>query len=809
MALIRSLNTAVSGIQAQQFRIEVIGNNIANVDTTAFKSGRVDFATMMSQLLSPGVAPQGSLGGIDPTQIGHGVVVGNTVADHGQGPIEATGVQSDLALQGDGFFIVNDEGGGRLFTRDGSFTINPSGYLHDPATGYIVQGWVADENFEVSPGGPLQNIEIPIGTEMVARATSIASIAGNLDASGRIGDQGTRQFSDRLYDNRFTNNDLISAENPLGLARATADTPLANLVRSLGDFVRYDASSPGVPGTAALVFPELANQPSGVAIDLSALKGERTLPGGSFVVGDPPPTGGTTLGDFIGFLQRNLGINSGTWNGAQQTQHTVSFARTDPQTGEEVNGTLSLGVAGGPDDSATLTSLTDHQANFRSVRTGDIVRFTSGAAAGQFAEVVGISSSIPGGPLDTLTFRSDGFNSLEVVPAIGDTYTVHAPAGVRIGSDIGLLAIDGGSPTVTVGVPTTNGGIRSFTVTDSAVADFSFDHGLAVDQRIEYLSGGTTVTGWISDISGGTLTISYDAALSQDPDVGTTFTAFDAADGSIEIAGNIGTDNDLSSIELVSAGRRISLFDQPPVVRATGESVVLNSTVFDSLGNPRQVQLTFVYEASAANGPNVWRYFAESPDDADLDRIVGSGTVLFRSDGQFLTTGEPNETITIDLTTTPEQAGGVETPFTYDLDLSWLTQFASTRSEIHLRSQDGFEAGTLNDYAIGTDGLITGIFSNGETRSLGQIATARFANPNGLTEEPNNFYSVAPNSGAPQIGVAGTFGRGSVGQGFLEESNVDLAQQFTDLVIAQRAFQANARTVSVADEMLQELVNLI
>ena len=92
---------------------------------------------------------------------------------------------------------------------------------------------------------------------------------------------------------------------------------------------------------------------------------------------------------------------------------------------------------------------------------------------------------------------------------------------------------------------------------------------------------------------------------------------------------------------------------------------------------------------------------------------------------------------------------------------------------------------------------------------LGQVAVARFANPNGLTEVGQNFYAAAPNSGDPQIGVAGTFGRGVMSSGFLEESNVDLAQQFTDLIIGQRAFQANARTISVSDEMLQELVNLI
>ena len=137
-----------------------------------------------------------------------------------------------------------------------------------------------------------------------------------------------------------------------------------------------------------------------------------------------------------------------------------------------------------------------------------------------------------------------------------------------------------------------------------------------------------------------------------------------------------------------------------------------------------------------------------------------------------------------------------------------MTQFAVIGSEVDA-TQDGFGGGTLDAFSVGVNGQINGTFSSGESRVIGQVALARFANPNGLTEEGSNFYQAAPNSGEPQIGAAQTFGRGSIRSGFLEESNVDLAQQFTDLVIGQRAFQANARTVSVSDEMLQELVNLI
>lgn len=813
MALIKSLNTAVSGLKAQQFRIEVVGNNIANVDTTAFKGSRADFATQLSQSITYGTAPQGFLGGVDPIQVGLGTQVANTVTDFNQGPTEATGVSSDMAIQGDGFFILRDERGGQVFTRDGSFSINPSNQLHDAATGFIVQGYMADEEFQVTPGGPLQNLEIPVGTQTIAKATTEAQFIGNLnsDGDGGVGGSGSLHFSERMYDNRFTNNDLISSENPLGLERATDTTPLHNLVRSLGDFTAFTADDTGSPATATEVFPELQNQLTGVGITLTGLKGDRELPDMTFVVGDPPPTGGTTLGDFVDFMGRAFGVNDGNWDGIEQTEHTYSYERTNPFTGEAVNGTLSEGQLGGADDQFSLGQVTDHQADYRSVKPGDFIRFTSGAAAGQIAEITAISASTPGETLDTLTLRTDGFNSLSINPAMGDTYVVHANAQVALARDTTLLSLDSTDASVNVGVPSTTGGIRSFTVQDTTVTSLSLEEGVAPSQEVQYLSGGVMVTGIVADVTGDTVTIAYDSALSQDPDAGTAFDVVKLADGTIEVASNAGTMNGFDDIELHSEGERIGLFDRNSLAEASGESATLTTTVFDSLGTPRQVELTFVFESSSANGPNIWRYFAESQDDSDLDRVVGSGTVLFNGAGQYVTTGHSVEQVVVDLDATPEQGGGVETPFMYSLDFSRMTQFATpfNQSEIQMQEQDGFEAGVLRDFTVGNDGIITGVFTNGLTRDLGQVVLSRFANPNGLDAEGGNFFRRGVNSGIPQIGVPGTFGRGSVQSGVLEESNVDLALQFTDLVIGQRAYQANARTITVSDELLQELVNLI
>lgn len=136
-----------------------------------------------------------------------------------------------------------------------------------------------------------------------------------------------------------------------------------------------------------------------------------------------------------------------------------------------------------------------------------------------------------------------------------------------------------------------------------------------------------------------------------------------------------------------------------------------------------------------------------------------------------------------------------------------LMQFAGENSLAAL-SQDGAAIGALRSFSISTDGVVTGVFSNGKSRTLGQIALATFNNPSGLEKAGDSTYRVSSDSGLPQIGTPGSGGRGAVASGKLEMSNVDLAQEFTQLIVAQRGFQANARVITASDEMLQDLVNL-
>ena len=139
--------------------------------------------------------------------------------------------------------------------------------------------------------------------------------------------------------------------------------------------------------------------------------------------------------------------------------------------------------------------------------------------------------------------------------------------------------------------------------------------------------------------------------------------------------------------------------------------------------------------------------------------------------------------------------------------LTGLTQFAGTG--VMQSMADGFGAGNLLDFSIGQDGVITGIFSNDTTQDLARISLAQFSNPEGLSRVANNTYRTSGNSGLAQETFAGQGNAVSLVSGALENSNVDLAKEFTDLIVAQRAFQANSRVITTADQVMQELVNLV
>ena len=181
--MMRSLYAGVSGLQNHQTRMDVLGNNIANVNTTGFKKGRVNFQDMISQTMQGAARPTERIGGVNPTQIGLGMQIAAIDTIFTQGSLQTTGVKTDLAIQGEGFFILR-EGDVRHYTRAGAFGLDADGSLVNPANGMRVQGWPAVTeggetfiNTSASPG----DLAIPIGQKDEARATSVVFAASNLD----------------------------------------------------------------------------------------------------------------------------------------------------------------------------------------------------------------------------------------------------------------------------------------------------------------------------------------------------------------------------------------------------------------------------------------------------------------------------------------------------------------------------------------------------------------------------------------------------------------------------------------------------
>ena len=239
-----------------------------------------------------------------------------------------------------------------------------------------------------------------------------------------------------------------------------------------------------------------------------------------------------------------------------------------------------------------------------------------------------------------------------------------------------------------------------------------------------------------------------------------------------------------------------------PADAADGAVVTSSINVFDAQGSKFPVSLTFT-----KTGADSWDVQATTPDALDPDNpyTIYSGSMTFDP-----ATGRPDSGTDI----TMSFPGGVGQwngqDVTVDIgvgEAAGLQQFSGANS-VSFESQDGSTVGFLRSFSISPAGILTGVFSNGQTRAVGQIAVANFNNPQGLEKVGDSMYRVSVNSGLPQVGTAGEGGRGSLAGGMLEMSNVDLAQEFTNLIVAQRGFQANSRIITASDELLQDLVNL-
>lgn len=227
-----------------------------------------------------------------------------------------------------------------------------------------------------------------------------------------------------------------------------------------------------------------------------------------------------------------------------------------------------------------------------------------------------------------------------------------------------------------------------------------------------------------------------------------------------------------------------------------GESVVRIATVYDVNGDTHRVLITFT-----KTGLNNWSWTARLETD-DPSESRGDGTIEFNDNGT-ISAGHTG-TVTIPAGALPLVES---TDLVFTLDFNGVRQFADETSVAVLR-QDGLPKGELDGISIDRSGTLIGSYSNGLIKELGRIALARFENPPGLLKVGDTMFAESVNSGDAVIGMANTSGLGAIMSNSLEMSNVDLSNEFTEMIITQRGFQANSRIITSTDEMLQELVNL-
>lgn len=237
-----------------------------------------------------------------------------------------------------------------------------------------------------------------------------------------------------------------------------------------------------------------------------------------------------------------------------------------------------------------------------------------------------------------------------------------------------------------------------------------------------------------------------------------------------------------------------------------GDSFQSPISVYDSLGNSHVLTVTYTMSS-----PGTWNYQVTIPSDeiqagTGTTTTIGTGTLTFDSSGQLTSPTTP-----VALAVGPLADGAAALNVNWNLTdangNSLLTQTASPSSN-NATNQDGFAAGVLNSYSIQPDGTVDATFSNNQTLAIGQVAVASFANPEGLTLDGDNQYSSTAASGAAVVGVAGTAGRGTISGSSVEQSNVDMATQFSDLIVYQRAYEANAKAITAFDQMEQATLQM-
>jgi len=823
MGLASTLSTALTGLTAAETTIDVVGNNLANSNTVGFKASEASFATQFLHTLSLGAAPTENTGGTNPRQIGLGTMVADITPNFTQGTIEISSNATDLAIQGDGFFIVEDQGGQRLYTRNGIFKFNAQNEMVT-ITGNRLLGYGVDDNFQLERT-ILTPVTIPLGSTAVAQATENAYLQGTLSPTGDLADTAeiiqTTPLGDSLYAPPDTSGVTLRAApaKPDLTTNPTTFTPGAGGNLSAGDYqykiVLYDPTTgtEGIPSDASAAVTCAANDrvvigdfppntdPDSIYSEYRIYRTTIANPNTYYLVGSDTIANlevpGATFLDTVSDTDLEAA-------GQQLNEALLNYSYSYYITYVDAAGNESrpepppLGPYQTVDGRIQLRDLPvpgpgDHPGEGWTGRR--IYRNTAGQSD-TFFLVAEINNIDP-----NLTY-TDGTSD-----AVLETHAEIDLDGKKITS--GTFLVDVQRRDGTVYEQVFEEGTLEFTGRKGgrslATREFQITSTTTVAELISFMEEalGIQATGDdpVNPIPGS----QYPTPPPDRVNPGGSVTT----DGRIQLVGNNGADNaidvGLSGMQMVTTSGTTQTVNMPwaSIQSAVGESAVADFLAYDSLGIPISVRVTAVLEARDSTS-TTYRWFADSPDNdptSGAEISVGTGLITFDGEGNFVSASQ--STVSID-----RRNVSSTTPLEFDLDFSQLSGLAAESSSLAVSRQDGSAPGVLTSFIVGEDGTIRGVFSNGITRDLGQLQLARFANPAGLEQRGENLFAEGVNSGLPVQSDPGQQGIGTLIAGAVELSNTDIGGNLIDLILASTMYRGNTRVISTAQQMIDELLAL-
>ncbi|MCE7089806.1 flagellar hook protein FlgE [Campylobacter coli] len=842
--MMRSLWSGVSGLQAHQVAMDVEGNNISNVNTTGFKYSRADFGTMFSQTVKIATAPTDGRGGSNPLQIGLGVSVSSTTRIHSQGSVQTTDKNTDVAINGDGFFMVSDDGGlTNYLTRSGDFKLDAYGNFVNNA-GFVVQGWNINwDDQTIDSSRTPQNIFIDPGMHIPAAKSTEVAIKANLNSGLNIGTSSRNLYALDSVHGWNTKTQRAEDENDTGTTQFYTTSKNAVEVTEKG----VDAGSLFNANGQGLNLRE----GQGIWVSYADAKFTTATADANGVFNENSQTNQQNVifwGNKDNAVNLDITLNGVNIQNAniRSLDEAIAYintftAPTDTRDGTGVKAVKKADGSGiefvndnadGTTDNMKNIDLVVKQTNtagerFRVTWNQQNQNFTAATvkANGNSAWITGGTPGLTEERVQIITAHKYVYSSTPVnIPPMynpdgGPGYDPANQNNPGTAENNYFQAVQGGL---------LNTDSRTFRTTEDLRELLQRDARYGVDYDG---SGGFEING--SDINegvkvvvteNGNFAISNPNEIPQRPgfvmpgapgtqDNRTTHNMSFNITAYSNKQGTVSTNDAFTKIfkafdGVLTVGGQIKESEQ---LKLSAFSAGLE--IYDSLGSKHTLEVQFVKQSTTQDGGNEWQMIIRIPEPAEINTTgegptnIIVGTARFNNDGSLANYtpktinfspnngAAPNQQIKLSFGTSGSNDGLVS---------------SNSASTLTGQATDGYTSGNLKPDAIRVDdkGNILGEFTNGKTFAVAKIAMASVANNSGLEEIGGNLFKVTANSGNIVVGEAGTGGRGEMKTSALEMSNVDLSRSLTELIIIQRGYQANSKTISTSDQMLQTLIQL-